>query len=158
VIRWLAGRLRWPSPARRFARSGAGVACLRGGQLLCVRRRDNGCWDLPGGGLEPGESPEQAARRELTEETGLRAGPLGLLGVFRGPDLTFRYPDGTVVDWTTHLYLCRDVSGEARAGDDAAEVGWFAPDRVPGVLGPATRQYLAALAAHQDGRQGAADG
>lgn len=130
-----------------ISRVGAGVVCLRGGQVLMVRRRDNGLWDVPGGGLEPGETPEQAARRELSEETGLEAGPLERLGSFSGPALRFTYPDGTVVDWTTHLYLWRDAVGEARAADDAAEVGWFVPGAVPGPLGPATRQYLAALRA-----------
>lgn len=116
---------------------GAGVACLDpNGTLLMVRRRDNGLWDLPGGRVEVGEDVEAAARRELREETNLHAAELSLLGVFSGPDTLHTYPDGNTVAWVTVLYVCRAWSGEPRAADDAAEVGWFGP------VSSATRVYL----------------
>ncbi|MFC4453125.1 NUDIX domain-containing protein [Deinococcus sonorensis] len=122
---------------------GAGVACVdRDGRVLLVRRRDNGSWDVPGGRVKPGECTQDAARRELQEETGLRVGELVLLGVVSGPDARFVYPDGNVVDWVTVLYGAAQVQGEARAADDAAEVGWVAPEAVPGSLSAATQQYL----------------
>ncbi|MPY66695.1 NUDIX domain-containing protein [Deinococcus sp. SDU3-2] len=65
---------------------GAGVAVLRSGEVLLVRRGDNGRWDVPGGGAQPGETPEQAARRELREETGLTVGDLRLLEARAGDD------------------------------------------------------------------------
>jgi 8-oxo-dGTP diphosphatase len=49
-----------------------------------------GCWAVPGGGLEPGESPEQAARREFWEETGCRLGAITFLCSDVVP-----WPDGT---------------------------------------------------------------
>ncbi|GAA3870699.1 NUDIX hydrolase [Streptomyces sedi] len=48
------------------------VAVWHGERLLLVLVRGRGCWELPGGGIEPGESPREAAVRELWEETGHR--------------------------------------------------------------------------------------
>lgn len=125
---------------------GAGVA-LRGdrGEVLLIRRRDNARWDLPGGGVNVGEETEAAARRELREETGLSAGPLRLLGVFRDEAHRHTYPDGNVVAWVTVLYRGEPGAGEARAGDAAAEVRWWPPAALPGDVSAATRAYFAAL-------------
>lgn len=122
---------------------GAGVACLNpAGELLMVRRGDNGLWDLPGGRVEVGEATESAARRDLQEETGLRAGPLRLLGVYGGPATLHTYPDGQRVAWVTVLYLCRQAEGLARAADDAAELGWFGLDRLPEPRATIATHYL----------------
>ncbi len=110
-----------------------------------VRRRDNGLWDLPGGRVEVGVATEDAARRELHEDTGMTAGPLRLLGVFSGPDTLHTYPDGNVVAWVSVLYLCREFAGGVRAADDAAGVCWCAPDAPAGGTGPATAAYLRLL-------------
>ena len=50
---------------------GTGVLLLKEKEVLLQRRRDNGLWGIPGGSLEPGESLEEAARREVWEEVGL---------------------------------------------------------------------------------------
>jgi len=62
---------------------GASLVMLKRGAVLMVRRAKQpfaGIWSFPGGRIEPGESPEDAARRELSEETGLSAGELLFLG------------------------------------------------------------------------------
>jgi 8-oxo-dGTP pyrophosphatase MutT (NUDIX family) len=50
------------------------------GHVLWTQRQDDQTWELPGGLLEPGESPEEGGRREVKEETGLDLGPMKLLG------------------------------------------------------------------------------
>jgi ADP-ribose pyrophosphatase YjhB (NUDIX family) len=57
----------------------ASVAVVEGGRVLLIERARApyaGCWTLPGGTCDPGETPEDCARRELAEELGLVPGPL----------------------------------------------------------------------------------
>jgi len=109
-----------------------------------VRRGDNALWDVPGGGAGAGESPEDTARRELREETGLSVGALRSLGVFPH---RHTYPDGKVVAWETHVFTADFAGGEPRASDDAAEVRWWPLSALPGDVSDATRAYFAALTA-----------
>jgi 8-oxo-dGTP pyrophosphatase MutT (NUDIX family) len=60
------------------------VLLRRRGHILCVGKWDSEDWGLPGGKLEPGETPSQAAARELREETGLRVNPSELKHVYTG--------------------------------------------------------------------------
>ncbi|MFB6197400.1 MAG: NUDIX hydrolase N-terminal domain-containing protein, partial [Halobacteriaceae archaeon] len=56
------------------------------GQVLVMKRADNGKWCLPGGAVQMSESPEEAAIRETREETGLTVEPKTLIDVYRrGP-------------------------------------------------------------------------
>ncbi|WP_245895891.1 NUDIX hydrolase [Deinococcus irradiatisoli] len=88
------------------------------GRVLLQRRSDDGLWGLPGGGMEPGETFEDTARRELLEETGLST-PLKLWQVVSGPQLYHRYPNGDQVYF---------VSGLCRGRLNAAEIASAVPD------------------------------
>lgn len=125
-------------------RTGAGIAVLQGQEVLLIRRRDNGLWDVPGGGKHLLEAPAQTARRELSEETGLSVGPLRELGIWQH---RHTYPDGNVVDWTTHVFTAAYTGGAAQAQDDAAEVQWWPLDNLPTALSEVTQSYLTALRA-----------
>jgi ADP-ribose pyrophosphatase YjhB (NUDIX family) len=68
------------------------------GRVLLMRRNGEGTWGLPGGGVEAGETWEQAARRECREETGWDIDLHGLLGIYSDPATQMhRYPDGRLV-------------------------------------------------------------
>ena len=91
-------------------------------QLLMVRRGGHpflGCWALPGGFVNQGESADTAAMRELREETGVSGLAAERLGVYSTPG---RDPRG----WTVSAAYLSSVDERiaARAGDDAAEAIW----------------------------------
>lgn len=110
----------------------AGAVVFRDGpdgvrRLLLARRGhapSEGLWSLPGGRVEPGETAEDAAVRELAEET-------GLVGVVIGTAGTTRLPAGEGRVYVVHDFLIEvtDPDGLA-AGDDAADVGWFPVDEL----------------------------
>jgi len=100
------------------------------GRLLLVRRAREpfvGYWDTPGGFLEEGEEPLDALRRELLEETGLEIEPVAFFAASSD-----RYGSDGSAQFTLNLYwTARVVGGVAQAGDDAAELEWFAPESLP---------------------------
>ncbi|THF86225.1 NUDIX domain-containing protein [Deinococcus sp. KSM4-11] len=101
-------------------------------RLLLLRHGATGLWALPGGGLEPGESFELCAARELFEETGLKAARLEPLEMFAGPDYRFTYPNGDVVDNVSVLYRAHGVTGDLTPQDgEVPGVGWFHADELP---------------------------
>lgn len=102
---------------------------LKGREVLLIRRgRDpfKGSWAFPGGFVDVGERVEDAARRELVEETGLRGDIVDLLGVYSDPS---RDPRGHTV---SVVYVMK-VGGivDVGAGDDADEARWFPLDSPP---------------------------
>lgn len=108
------------------------------GRLLLVKRRvapKQGMWCLPGGFIECGETPEQAAVRELKEETGLDGSVHSLIGVTTTP--------GTL--YTSILviaYLVTRFSGQAAAGDDAAEVAFYPREDFPEIAFESHQSFI----------------
>ena len=97
-------------------------------QVLLVKRAAppfRGCWALPGGFVEEGETLEAAARRELEEETGVRDVYLEQLYTFGDPG---RDPRGRTV---TVAYYALVRQAPLRAASDAAEAAWFPAARPP---------------------------
>lgn len=103
--------------------SRAGVLPVKGDAILLVRQYRllvNGLsWEIPGGRIEPGETPQEAAIRECLEETGVRCGELrALAGYHPGMDV-FCNP--------TYLYYSRDIreAGAAAHQGETVEKAWF---------------------------------
>jgi 8-oxo-dGTP diphosphatase len=110
-----------------------GVICLRGDEVLLIRRSApplNGHWSLPGGRIEWGERAADAALRELIEETGVEAELTGLIEVADG-----LFGEGPVPERHYVLvdYAARWLAGEPRPGDDAADAAFHRLDRLEGL-------------------------
>ena len=108
--------VRYPQPA-----SGTVVHDPERGVLLLWRHRfitDTWGWEVPAGGIEIGETPEQAARRETLEETGWRPGALTKLGAYA--------PSNGSSDQMFHLFLTHAAEevGEPTDPTEAERVEW----------------------------------
>jgi 8-oxo-dGTP diphosphatase len=93
------------------------------GEVLLIQRKNEpfkGHFALPGGFVDIGETVEDACRRELLEETGVKAGRLKLVGVYSDPNRDPRGHTASVV------FLTRVRSTKLEAGDDAASAQWVA--------------------------------
>ena len=108
-----------------FRRVGDDLEIAAGAQRDRLTGRDS--LRLPKGIVEPGETPEQAAVREVGEETGLEAEVVAPLST-----VSYDYDEnGTVVSKRVHFFLMRHVGGEPHPRDgEMASVRWFAADRL----------------------------
>lgn len=113
---------------------GVGAIIIADGRVALIKRAKApllGEWSIPGGMLELGETLRQGAEREAVEETGLVVRATELLGVFERivPDAGQR----TSYHYVLVDFLCEILSGEMRAGGDAADARWFTAEQVSGL-------------------------
>ncbi|WP_407571416.1 NUDIX domain-containing protein [Deinococcus altitudinis] len=125
------------------------------GEWLLQRRSDSGLWGLPGGGLEPGESFEQAAARELEEETGLTGVELTPMMSLSGPEMHHVYPHGDEV-YMVGLAFRGVLSAEQFAGatlgsdGETLELKFFGLDALPTLNDDIERYVARRLRAERD--------
>lgn len=113
------------------------------GEVLLQQRADNHCWSISGGAVELGESTEEAARRELLEETGLIADELELFSVFSGENQHYVYPNGDEVHLIMTVYLCRKYHGNLhRQESEVSQLRFFPADSLPDNISPPEKDIL----------------
>lgn len=121
------------------------------GEILMIRRTDNGNWAVPGGGMDLGESITQTAVRETREETGITCEITGLVGIYTNPHHVILYTsNGEVRQEFSIVFTARPVGGELRPSSESSEPRWVPPEAVESLqMHPSMRQridrYLAEL-------------
>ncbi len=135
-----------PNGSPVVVQTGASVIVEDGmGRILMQQRQDDGTWSYPGGRVEIDETVEDAARREVREESGLTVGEMTLLGVFSGRALNHVYPNGNEVCGVDIVYVSRDYSGTLVAVDgEAKRLGFFPIDALPQPISAMNAVQLAA--------------
>jgi 8-oxo-dGTP pyrophosphatase MutT (NUDIX family) len=112
-------------------------------RLLLLKRSDNGCWGIPGGAMELGESLETTVRRETGEETGLVIGHLKLYHVYSGPELFYEYPNGDQVYNVTVVYETNDFWGEIQIREtEHTTYNFFDLHQIPQPISPPIKMIL----------------
>ncbi len=113
---------------------GVRIMMIRDGKVLLVRQTYMDGWFMPGGGVQRGETVEQAARREAYEEVGAELNNLELLGAYT--NFTEWKSDHNV------LFISNDFTLNGRHDREVAEVCFFALENLPERLWPGHRRRL----------------
>ncbi len=116
----------------------AAVVVEYDGKILLTRRVNDpqrGLWTVPGGFVDAGEDPKEAASRECEEETGLKVEVTELLDVIAGLEHT-RGASFVI------FYRARVIGGTLAANDDADDVGFFARDELPELAFESTKKII----------------
>ena len=104
-----------------------------GERVLLHQRQDFRWWALPGGNIEDGETPGQAAIRETFEETGYQIEIDKFVGKYYRPQLND----------VRFIYQGRVIGGDAiQRGPETRQVGWYNPDELPEALAPSVREII----------------
>lgn len=113
-----------------------------GRDILLVKRKDVPLWDLPGGGIAEGETPEAAAMREAFEETGYNVTILQKSGEYERP----------AFEDTQHVFIGAVTGGTPLMnGPETAALRWFSPNRLPLFMVPNRKRQV------KDGINGSAN-
>ncbi|MDP3710345.1 MAG: NUDIX hydrolase [bacterium] len=106
------------------------VVVLHNNKLLLTKRAREpfqDWWDLPGGFIEKGERPEEAACRELWEETRLKIKIKSLFGIYPGVYPSKKEPFSVL----SIVYIAECKTANLKALDDVAEGKWFEKEKIP---------------------------
>jgi len=122
---------------RRLSQDEVRVLVVTARGVLLLKRPVPPVWEMPGGAIEPGESPADAAVRETAEETGLQVELTGQVGTFRRSG----WLGGTV-----YLYRARPVGGRPMAnGEEARHLAYFPAQLATRLMLPWHRPYWARI-------------
>ena len=121
-------------------------------RVLLVRQSDSGRWSTPGGAIEPGESPEEAAIRETREETGVDCVITGLSGIYTDPAHVLLYTsNGEARQEFSIVLTARATGGQPTPSSETSEVRWAATgDLETYEMDPSMRLRVRHYAEHRD--------
>ena len=107
---------------RTILQCAASIICINEKeQILLGRRTDNHLWGYAGGSVEIDEKVEDAAKRELLEETGLTADTVEFFFINSGPETHYVYPNGDEVSNIEIIYTCRKYHGKLKRQEEEIE-------------------------------------
>lgn len=117
------------------------VACILVEQdtILLIQRRDIPVWVLPGGGIEPGEKPEEAAVREMQEETGLQVSIVRKIAEYTPINRLAHF---------THFFEVQKVSGYLSTGPETLNIQFFHCKHLPSLLAPPYEEWISDALLH----------
>lgn len=126
-IKWLRSKVGHEKVILVFA---GGCLFDEAGRVLLQKRGDSNKWGFPGGAIELGETPEDAAIRELKEETGLDVAIDSLIGIYTDSDM--KYPNGDNAQSIAIVYKLKALSGELICDDkETVDLKYFDVDKLP---------------------------
>ncbi|MCB0064944.1 MAG: NUDIX domain-containing protein, partial [Caldilineaceae bacterium] len=125
-------------------------AVFRGNKILLVKERSDGCWTLPGGWADIGDSPAVAVERELVEESGYRTRAIKLLALYDRNHPRHAHPPHL-----HHIYKlffrCEIIGGTATTSNETDDVRFFDRAEIPPLsLTRIVPSQIARLFAHYD--------
>jgi ADP-ribose pyrophosphatase YjhB (NUDIX family) len=108
------------------------VVSNNAGEILMIRRTDNGNWALPGGAIDLGESVAQAALRETLEESGFECEITGIVGIYSDPKHIILYTsNGEARQEFSIVLTARPLSGQPTPSSESSDVRWVPVSEVP---------------------------
>lgn len=131
---------------RKLILNCAGALIVRDGKILFQRRTDNGKWGLIGGLLEMNETYEEAALREIREETGLEVRLDSFLGIYHNHNMVWSNGDAAHV--IAAMYTASIIRGELRIDEESYELRFFSREEIPELF---AEDHIAALNAYFGG-------
>ena len=113
------------------------------GEILLQKRKDNGKWAIIGGGMEIGESFEEAIRREAKEEAGIELGELSLMAICNGQDRFITYPNGDIVYSSSIIFKTKTYDGKiVNDPEEVMEHKFFGRDSLPEEINDFDRLFI----------------
>ncbi len=133
---------------RKIILNCAGALIVRDEKILLQRRTDNGKWGFIGGLVEMNETYEQAALREIREETGLEVRLESFLGIFHNHHMVWSNGDAAHV--ISAIFTASILKGEPRIDEESYELRFFGKDEMPALF---AEDHIAAMKAYESGER-----
>ena len=112
-------------------------------EVLLEERADDGYFDFPGGGIDLKESAEEAAIRELKEETGLIATELEFFKLYSGEITYYKYFNGDEIYGVDAVYICRKYQGKIKPQQEEVKgLKFYRLDNMPDKMSPRNKQII----------------